>query len=380
MTHTLVISGTASGGVAPRALTLDKFTNTQQFGTILLEYVASNTLTLDKFLNVSTYDDVELENVAVTELTLTKFDNVTAFDGVELEALPFDPDNAETDTLLAVFTGTYSTTAKIQMDTLITELKDAGVWTKLDWFGIAHWAVNEHDALINWIIPAETLVKVGGATWTLGAGLSGVNPMINSGRYKSGWNMGDGPNSGPTDFCIFVNITAIASPQNGMQPIGCFELNTPGPSAPNGSFISLSIPGNGGSSGANVLPFNGNTSFAVGDGLGVWATSRIGGTNKTIKNGAELESDSVAGTATYTHADGICVAGSAPGFGAQKSFPGTELYWGWGEGLTAVEMAAVQAAYITAQSPPGSGGEDGLDVGGGDYLDVDGSGNFLKVQ
>ena len=48
--------------------------------------------------------------------------------------LPFDPVNDETEGLLTAFTGSYTTTAKRQMDRLVTELKSAGVWGKLDWY------------------------------------------------------------------------------------------------------------------------------------------------------------------------------------------------------------------------------------------------------
>ena len=89
----------------------------------------------------------------------------------------------------------YTTTAKRQIDHLITELKSAGIWSKLDWYGNALWATTEHDALLNWTNPAQTLTKVGGASWVPGQGLKGVNPMTDAGRYKSGWNVGDGPHS-----------------------------------------------------------------------------------------------------------------------------------------------------------------------------------------
>ena len=144
-----------------------------------------------------------------------------------------------------------------------------------DQVGNAFWAVNEHDALLNWVDPAQTLTKVGGANWTLGQGLKGVHPMTGSGRYKSGWNVGDGPHATTTSFCMFCKITAIDVPQDNMQPMGLFELSTPGPSAPDGSFLIVSITSDTGSGGGNVLPFNGNTGFPVGDGLGVWGTSRF---------------------------------------------------------------------------------------------------------
>jgi hypothetical protein len=110
---------------------------------------------------------------------------------------------------------------------------------------------------------------------------------------------------------------------------------------------------NGGSAGANCLPFNGNDGFAVGDGTGVWCTSRNGSTNKTFRNGVEIDSDALAsGPASYTDPDGICVAGSGPGNLAQRSFPGTQLYWGWGAALNAVQAGAIEDAFREALLPP----------------------------
>ncbi len=65
----------------------------------------------------------------------------------------------------------------------------------------------------------------------------------------------------------------------------------PDPSAPDGSFITLSVTANSDSAGANVLPFNGNVGFAVGDGLVVWGTSRAGAINTTVKGGNVLASN-----------------------------------------------------------------------------------------
>ena len=116
--------------------------------------------------------------------------NANIFGAPAFSALPFEPVNDETDALIAAFTGTYTTTAKRQIDHLVTELKSAGIWSKLDWYGNALWATTEHDALLNWTNPAQTLTKVGGASWIAGQGLKGVNPMTDTGRYKSGWNVG----------------------------------------------------------------------------------------------------------------------------------------------------------------------------------------------
>lgn len=350
MTHTLILSGTQSGGVAPKELHLTRVVNQPTVGNLRLDYVSTDHIDLTRVVNTQSFGDLELEQVAVSLLHQTAVTNTNTFGSLLLAAVVFDPANDETETLIAAFDQSYPTTSKRQMDTLITELKDAGTWAQLDWYGNAYWALSEHDALLNWVNPAQTLVKVGTASWSLGVGLSGVNPSTSNSRYKSGWNVGAGPHSNSTSFAFFSKITAIAVPQNGMQPMGVWRLSSPGPAAPEGSFFTMSILAGGGSGGANVLPFNGNNSFAVGDGLGVWGVSRNGGTNITVKNGATLESDSVSGANTYFDADGMSVAGSAGG--ARQSFPGTQLYWGWGAALTAAQFGSLETAFQEALLPP----------------------------
>ena len=105
----------------------------------------------------------------VAELAQARVVNANMFGASALTALPFEPVNDETDALIAAFTGSYTTTAKRQIDRLITELKSAGIWSKLDWYGNALWATTEHDALLNWTNPAQTLTKVGGASWIAGS-------------------------------------------------------------------------------------------------------------------------------------------------------------------------------------------------------------------
>lgn len=353
MTHILIMSGTLTGGAAPRFISLERVENAQTFGAVRLDYVASDNLHLTRVANVNTFGAIDLEDIDVTELTLTTFANANTFGDIDLTLLPFVADNAETTALLAEFTDTYSTTEKRQIDTLITEFKDAGIWSKFDWYGNAYWAHNEHDALLNWVDPTQTLVAVGAATWHRTQGLSGTNPMINSGRYKSGWDIGDGPHSTNVSFAMFCNIVNIAIPQNGMLPMGCWILSSPGPATPFGSFMSLSPIANTGFAGAYSSSGEGNTGFAVGDGTGVWVTSRLAGVNKTFHDGVQVDSDSVSIVlgAGVTHADGICVAGSTGSGGTTRSFPGTQLYWGWSSGLTLADANALEDAFQAAILP-----------------------------
>lgn len=353
--HTLLMQGTQTGGVNARELELDLFENEIESYSVVLDYVVPRSLTLDLHQNVTDTYAAVLALVVVRNLTLDYHVNVSDTYDVDLQLVPFEAENAETTTLLAAMDQEYSTTTKRQMDALITELKDANLFgTKFDWYGNAYWALSEHDALLNWVNPAQTLTKVGAAFWTEGVGLSGVNPTINSGRYKSGWDVGDGPHSSNVNFAMFCKITDIAVPQNGMLPMGCWALSSPGPAAPIGSNLSLSITAGTGFAGAYCTSGEGNNFAGVGDGTGVWVTSRGSGVNKTFKDGVELDSDSVvivlaAGT---LHADGICVAGSTGSGATTRSFPGTELYWGWGAALTAADAAALESAFQAALLPP----------------------------
>jgi hypothetical protein len=371
VTHILILQGTPTGAPLPVAIQITRFTNGQHFGGTRVDFRVPNELHPARVVNAQAFRSLVVRNKVVYQLGLTRLSNISSVGAPSAVALPFDPANSETEVLLAALTGTYDTIAKRQIDRLITELKSGGVWGKLDWYGNAHWATSEHDGLLNWVNPAQTLTKVGGASWVIGEGLKGVSPMTDSGRYKSGWNVGDGPHSTPTSFAMFCKVTSVDVPQDVMQPMGLFEYSTPGPSAPNGSWIILSISAGNGNAGANCLPFNGNDGFAVGDGTGVWCTSRSGSLNKTFRNGVEIASSSLtSGPSSYAHADGICAAGSGSGFLAQKSFPGTQLYWGWGPALTAAEAGVLEEAFQESLLPPSSDNVTGS-------LIVDDDNNYL---
>jgi hypothetical protein len=355
--HIQIQNGELAGGTTgSRHIDLTMVQNVNTIGTLHLNYISKRTLTLTKIVNANVINPLTLTRITVRTLSPTKITNPNTIGSLILSALPFVPDNTETTDLLNFFDEVYTTTEKIQMDALITELKTAGVWNKFDWYGNANWARSEHDALVNWKNVAQTLIKVGSASWTLNVGLDGVNPVISNSRYKSGWNVGDGAHSSATNFAFFTKITAIDAPQDGMQPMGVWKRVTGGgPSTPDGAFLSLSIVSNSGFAGAFLMSGNGNTSFAPGSGIGVWGVSHNGAAQITVKDGVTLETDTVSGSADYTDPDGMSVAGSA-GL-AKRSFPGTEIYWGWGGALTASEFAAVEAAYQTALLPPERAGD-----------------------
>jgi hypothetical protein len=386
--HLYIMSGTQTGAIDPRTIELDTIHDNSALAftsyNVTLEYVDRRNLTLDAVFDNSvdlvTYG-VTLSLIVVTPLTLTLFDNgagLTTYD-LELALVPFVPVNAETTALFAAYDQTYSTTDKRQVDTLISGFKTAGVWTKFDWYGNAHWAKSEHDALLNWVAPAQTLVKVGTASWTLNVGLSGVAPVISDSRYTSGWQIADGPHATGASFAFFVNITEIPVAMNGLQPIGVWKRDFGGPSTPNGDgILSLSTIAGTGFSGAHVKSGSGDGSFTVGGGgLGVWGVSHSGSAHITVHDGVTVASSSILASADYTDPDGMSVAGSAGA--AKRSFAGTELYWGWGSALTALEFAAIEAAYQTSLLPPVVITSALLVDGSDDYLLVDGSDNYLKV-
>jgi hypothetical protein len=349
LTHVLILQGTA-GPPSPRQISLVRVTNPSTIGDARLDYVNRHQLNQTRVVNANTFGAQVLNHIVVRSINQAQVVNASTFGAPELVLVPFVPVNSETTDLLNFFDQVYTTTEKRQIDTLITQLKTAGVWAKFDWYGNANWAHSEHDALVNWKNVAQSLVRVGGVSWSEGVGLIGDDPLANS-RYKSDWQVSDGPHAAATSIAFFTKITAISAPQNGMQPIGVWRRDiSGGPSTPNGLFLSMSITANTGFAGADLESGNGNTSFAPGDGLGVWGVSHSGGTQITVKDGATLETDAVSGTASYTDPDGMSVAGSAGA--ARRSFPGTEMYWGWGGALTAVEFAAIEAAYQTALLPP----------------------------
>jgi hypothetical protein len=350
--HIQIQSGQLSGGTSgARHLDLSAVQNANTIGTLHLEYHTVRNLSLAKVVNANSIHNLTLSRITVRSLTLTRVTNSNSIHNLSLSLIPWVAVNAELVALLAYWDQTYSTSEKIQMDTLITALKTAGVWTKFDWYGNANWAKSEHDALVNWKNVAQTLSLVGSASWTLNAGLSGVSPATSNSRYKSGWNIGDGAASNTTHFAFFTKITAIAAPQNGMLPMGVWKrVSGGGPSTPDGSFLDLDITSNTGFAGANLKSGDGNTSFAPGTGLGVWGVSRNAGTQITVKDGVTLETDTVSLTADYTDPDGMSVAGSA-GL-AKRSFPGTEIYWGWGGALTASEFAAIESAFQSSLADP----------------------------
>jgi hypothetical protein len=380
MSHVYLISGAAAQGgtVGAQHLNLTYVQNVNIIGSLHLEYVAKRNLTLTKVANANVISAKTLSHITVRTLTQTKVANANAFGALTLALLPFEPENAETTDLLNFFDQTYINSDKIQIDTLISRLKSAGVWAKFDWYGNAHWAKSEHDALVNWRNVAQSLVKVGSASWSMGVGLSGTTPTSNS-RYKSGWNVGDGAHSSATNFAFFSNITVISAPQNGMQPMGVWKRITGGgPSTPDGVFLDLDITGNTGFAGAFLMNGNGNTSLVPGSGVGVWGVSHNGASQITVKDGVTQETDTVSGSADYTDPDGMSVAGSA-GL-ARRSFPGTQIYWGWGGALSAAEFAAIEAAYQTALAPP-LAPVDALFVDDSDHvLFVDDDDNYLQIN
>jgi len=351
MTHILIMSGSATGGPVPRTLELDLFSNLTTSDAVLLQYVERDELTLDRHTNVSTFDDVEIEVVIITQLTLDTYTNTNTFDDIALENLPFDPENTETEDLLAEVTGDYPTTRKIQIDALISELKTAGVWSKLDWFCGAMFMANEHDSLLDWTQPTRSLVKVLTPTYTPYGDWQGMTALNNS-KLKSGWQPTDGPNATLTSFALFIRVNSTAA-ENNLQLAGSWNRSAgPGPTAPEGTFITLNAVTGTWDAGANVNAFDGVSGAALTGVPATFAVTRNGTAVAAVRDGVVVASDTAATTKNRTHADGLSILGSATGLSAGRAFNGTISYGGWGGYLTPSELAAVDAAVVTALLPP----------------------------
>jgi hypothetical protein len=380
MTHILIQSGSATGGPVPRTLNLDTvFLNPNTFYDVLLQYAHTNTLTIDRFINPNTFFDLVLQHITVTSLTITEFVNPHTFYDIQLVALPFVPVNTETTDILAETTGDYTTTRKIQIDTLITQLKTAGVWSKLDWFCGAMFMANEHDSLIDWTQPTRSLVIDGTPTFTPFGGWQGMASLNNS-KLKSGWEPTDGPHSTSTSFTLFVHVESMAA-ENNAQLAGNWQRSSGGgPTAPEGTFITLNAAANTVFAGANVNAFDGISAGVFTGVPATFAVTRSGTTIEAARNGVSLGTDAAATHFERTHADGLCILGSATGATAGRAFNGFITYGGWGAVLTLSELAAVDTAVLVALDPP-EVVVDGLLVDGSDHwLIVDGAGNYLKVR
>lgn len=385
MTHILVLQGTPSGGPPPRTLTLDLFQNVNTSYGVVLQYVNRNTLTLDRFNNAQTFYDVELETVDVTELTLGAHANTNTFYDVALQALPYEPDNAETDTLLAAFTGTYTTSRKIQIDRFITSLKGSGAWAQLDWFVCGRLTVNEHDSFVNWINPAQSLAKAGTPNPTYTAEVGNYGGLsTQSGHLKSGWNPTTGPHATTTSCTLFAKVASVAN-QNGLQLAGNFEYSSPGPSAPTGTWIILNPLSGNWNCGVNCFAFDGVSGAAWPGVDKVFAVTRDGaGLITASVDGVSAGTDPTAGHYERTSSDGMSIVGTPAGFLAGRAFPGVVEYAGWGAALSLAQLAGVVTAFATALLPPEVGSSfsgvllinddnDYLGDESGDYVITDGA-------
>lgn len=385
MTHILVTSGSPTGGPIPRTLSLGVFQNVSTFPPVTLTYITAGTLTLtDRHTNVSTFFNVTLESRVVQTLTLgAAFQNVSTFPALTLANLPFVAVNAETTALLAACTYSYNTTQKIQIDTLITNLKSAGVWADLDWYYGGNFMGNVHDSLLDWTNPTRSLVVVGTPTFLPFVGWQGM-PSFNNSKLKSGWQPTDGPHSSLASFTLFIRIVAMSG-ENNNQAAGNWSRSAgPGPTAPVGTFITVMGADNDWDAGANVNAFDGITGAALGAGVpATLAIVKNGATQEAFRNGASAGTDTTATSANRTSPEGLCILGSADGTGAGRAFNGLLAYGGWGAALTGGELAAIDAAVTNALLPPAAGPTttDALFTDdANNWLVVDDAGNYLQVQ
>lgn len=154
--------------------------------------------------------------------------------------------NGETATILAQFAVEPSEDRIEEIDTLITDLKAAGVWNKLDLF-YNMWSETEQQATINWKLPGTyTLSKTSTVGHRADKGFSITN--ASAGHLSTGWSpSGNGVNWQTNSAMMLSKWTGVMAPT--ANAFGCNDALNAGSShiAPNA---------------------NANTSFTRGNVLG----------------------------------------------------------------------------------------------------------------
>ena len=116
--------------------------------------------------------------------------------------------NAEARNYVALLVSPISDTLKGEVDALYTDLKDSGVFDKLDCLYIAAPPDDEKESsFINLISPGtDTLQEVGSITWDSSRADWWVTPSLSGSNYlNSGHVLGSGKAS-LNDHCIFISI------------------------------------------------------------------------------------------------------------------------------------------------------------------------------
>lgn len=170
-------TGASSGGqgdlTATAAATIQDFSSTSD-ADLSIEADASSTI--DAFTSVSSAD---LDIVADASATMDDF--TSSSDGTVTSG---GGNEAETDALIAEMTVAPDSTREGHINTLIKAIKDAGAWSKLDWFSFVGHSVQASQ--INWIVPTEEMTSHGNPTGIVVDSHYDTHDSV--GSAKSGWD------------------------------------------------------------------------------------------------------------------------------------------------------------------------------------------------
>lgn len=246
---------------------------------------------------------------------------------------------AETQSFLSRISSAPSETRKRVINTLITALKSAGVWNKLDTLYVFA-AADAQSALLNWKSSSYGASAVNTPTFTTDRGYvsNGTTSYLDTGFIPSTNGVNFAQNSASIGVWIRSTQSDVAAP-----------LIAAGASDPTKSAILAawrSVVGIG-------TQLNDLTSGTVGSGIatriGLSVLDRSAGTREAYRNGASIGTDSVTSVGLPTVAAYVCCRnnnGTASGFTTDQisaHFMGSHL--------TAAEHLALYnalSAYMTA--------------------------------
>jgi hypothetical protein len=243
--------------------------------------------------------------------------------------------DADAVTLIAAMTVPPDATRQGFINTLIIDLKAAGVWTKLDILYVMA-AHSEQAARLNWKAPG-TFTQVNGGTaptFTTDRGFTGDGI---SGRLDTTWipnTHGVNYLQNDASYWVWIVVNAVAS---------TFEIGNV--TAPANRMLVRS-----GANGANGIINDATNTAMVGSGItdcrGLWGMQRPSAAIKKLwQNGVQIGADAaVTSTGRPTQSQWLLGANSANFSGRQEAFGA------WGASLAGLEMAfnTPVNAYMTA--------------------------------
>ncbi|TPL98327.1 SGNH/GDSL hydrolase family protein [Mesorhizobium sp. B2-3-10] len=253
----------------------------------------------------------------------------------------YNYDSAAT-ALFARMTAPPTLAQRNRINTLITSLKTAGVWGKLDCLYVMA-APNAQAANLNWISPNFTLTPVNSPVFTANQGYYGDGA---SSYLKTGFNPAVGTNNytlNSASFGVWINVSSTASAT--LTDIGQFDGS-------NGSLLRAFSASSFVGSRLNSASTATTTPTTVTDAKGMTSASRLAnGSYTTYRDGSPLAAQSVASSAI---ASVEFVLGALNTNGTitqytQRPMSATVI----GGGLTGTEVAARDAALATYRTSVG---------------------------